>query len=170
MFNGKSLRSRATSYNPNAPVYCGASLPSTSNEITTMMNGVQNAYSGSDIRGNTAIASLFTSGATTLDMGRGIVTGQLGGKVVVSTSSDTTPPTITSVTAAQASCNIIRFTVNGALDAGGLGTSAYSFDGGITWQALPYKDFTGIAYTLISGQARVRDTAGNTYMHLSPVL
>ena len=82
MFNGKSLRSRATSYNPNAPVYCGASLPSTSNEITTMMNGVQNAYSGSDIRGNTAIASLFTSGATTLDMGRGIVTGQLGGKVV----------------------------------------------------------------------------------------
>ena len=89
----------------------------------------------------------------------------------VTISCDTTPPTITSVTASSPACATIRFTVNGAADAGsGLASSPYSFDAGSNWQTNNYKDYTPYtSYTLAAGNVKVRDAAGNIYTHNSPV-
>ena len=54
---------------------------------------------------------------------------------------DTTPPTISSVTASSPACNTIRITVT-ASDAIGLNATAYSFDSGTNWQAANTKDYT----------------------------
>lgn len=109
-----------------------------------------------------------------MSLGGSVISGQLQGGSVVSGGStnttDTTPPTITSITAAQSVCNTIRFTVNGASDAGeGLATTAYSFDGGATWQVSAFKDFSGTSYMVNANLIRVRDTIGNIYTHASGV-
>lgn len=142
-----------------------------------MMNNLVTAYSGAtDIRSIQNIASLLsttnTGGLVTL--GSTIINNQLGGNTVsggntTNLITDTTPPNITSVTAAQIACNTIRFTINGATDAGGLSATPYSFDGGSTWQATTTRDFSGTSYTLTANLVRVRDSSGNIYMHPSSV-
>ena len=109
-----------------------------------------------------------------MSLGSSVISGQLEGSSVSggstnTSTNDTTSPTITSVTAAQSACNTIRFTVNGASDAGGLATSAYSFDGGSTWQAGAFRDFSGTSYTVNANLVRVRDVSGNVYVHASGV-
>lgn len=86
-------------------------------------------------------------------------------------SVDATVPGITSVTASSPRCEKITFTVNGAADTGcaGLAASAYSFDGGATWQAANYKTYDGTSYTINANQIKVRDSLGNTYTYGSSV-
>lgn len=124
------------------------------------------------------IATLLSTTTTgsLVSLGSSVISGQLEGGLVSGGSTntntnttDSTAPTITSVTAAQSACNTIRFTVNGASDAGGLATTAYSFDGGSTWQASAYKDFSGTSYTVNANLVRVRDVSGNVYTHASSV-
>jgi hypothetical protein len=64
---------------PNTVVYSGSSLPSSSAEITAMMTNLQNAYSGSDIRNNQAIASLMATsvGNSLATLGTSIISNQL---------------------------------------------------------------------------------------------
>ncbi len=82
--------------------------------------------------------------------------------------SDMTAPTITSITTTSPACNTVRFTINGATDTIGLhSTAPYSFDGGSTWQALSYKDFSSTSHTLVGNLIKVRDIAGNIYTYTS---
>ncbi len=84
-----------------------------------------------------------------------------------SACTDAIPPTIASVTSASPSCNTIRMTVNGATDTGGLNATPYSFDGGSTWQAANYKDYSNTSYTVPANQIKVRDLSGNAYTYAS---
>lgn len=80
---------------------------------------------------------------------------------------DNTPPTITNITSSTVSCNILRFSINGANDNVWLHTQPYSFDGGITWQSSNTKDYTGSTYTINANLIKVRDNEGNIYTHSS---
>lgn len=82
---------------------------------------------------------------------------------------DKTAPTITNITSSNVSCNVLRFSINGANDLIWLHSAPYSFDGWNTWQAGNTKDFSGSNYTLNANQIRVRDNAGNIYIHVSSV-
>ena len=73
------------------------------------------------------------------------------------------------MTAAQAACNSIRFTINGATDVIGLHATPYSFDGGSTWQTGNTKDYASTNQTIAANQIKVRDTAGNIYTYGSSV-
>ncbi len=180
-FSGKPLV-RASSFNPGTVVFTGSSLPvsDANGEITAMVNNLRNAYSGSDlISANQAVGTVMsaTDTGSLVSLGTSIISAQLGGSPSGGggggggggNAPDAAAPSITSVTAAQGACNNVRFTVNGAADAGGLAADAYSFDGGSTWQASNYRDFTGTSYTVNANLIKVRDSAGNAYSHASGV-
>ncbi len=76
---------------------------------------------------------------------------------------DRTAPTITSVTGNPTAWtkNNVTLTVNGAKDTGsGLNATAYSFDGGSTWQASNQKTYTSNTSNI---SIKVRDAVGNIY-------
>jgi len=78
--------------------------------------------------------------------------------------TDLTAPTITSVTGNPTSWvnSAFDLVVNGASDSGsGLHSTAYSFDGGSTWQASNSKSFNLNQNVVI----KVRDAVGNIYTH-----
>lgn len=99
LFNGKALKN-SNSFNPSTVVFTGSKanagetgLPSSTAEITTMMNALQAAYTGSDIKSTGNIGELLNaSGNTLVALGTGVVKDQLGGAVsTVAPVVDNTP-------------------------------------------------------------------------------
>lgn len=79
------------------------------------------------------------------------------------TKIDKAPPTITSVSGNPTSWTSgnVTLTVNGAKDdLSGLHATAYSFDGGVTWQSGNTKTYTGNTSNIM---IKVRDSLGNIY-------
>lgn len=77
------------------------------------------------------------------------------------TNIDKTAPTISAVNTSAPACEQMRATVTASDSASGLNASAYSFDGGNTWQIENYRDYYGTSATIASGQIKVRDVAYN---------
>lgn len=73
--NGKPLRN-PNSFDPSKVAYSGSSLPGTVSEILSMMNGLQFAYSGSDLENTPTVSSLLASGSGSVatSIGTSIVT------------------------------------------------------------------------------------------------
>ena len=90
LFSGKNLR-KASNFNPNISVYCGASLPTnnTSGSLITMMTDLKNAYSGSDVSGisNNVNTLLNTSGTSALTN----LAGTMGVGILIGNSTPSTP-------------------------------------------------------------------------------
>lgn len=87
---------------------------------------------------------------------------------------DNLAPSISIVSAttsgSQPACEVVRVAINGANDSeAGLMPSAYSFDGGSSWQASNSKDFATTSLNLFGGSIRVRDNANNVFSYGSSV-
>lgn len=75
--------------------------------------------------------------------------------------TDTTPPEILEVIADPSICQKVTTIVFAQDPGSGLHASAFSFDGGSTWQESNSKQFTGLELNLTANQIAVRDRAGN---------
>ena len=83
----------------------------------------------------------------------------------VTINIDKTAPTVTSVTGNPTTWTNgnVTLTVNGATDgASGLNATAYSFDGGTTWQSGNTKTYSQNTSNIV---IKVRDAVGNVYTH-----
>ncbi|MEI3508148.1 MAG: prepilin-type N-terminal cleavage/methylation domain-containing protein [Bacilli bacterium] len=145
----------------------------TKNNVTLTVNGAKDTGSGLN-----ATAYSFDNGATwqasnqktyTTNTNNIIIKVRdiLGNTYTHSsiniTKIDKTAPTITSVTGNPTAWtkNNVTLTVNGAKDTGsGLNATAYSFDGGSTWQASNQKTYTSNTSNI---SIKVRDAVGNIY-------
>ncbi|WP_415061165.1 hypothetical protein [Bdellovibrio sp.] len=78
---------------------------------------------------------------------------------------DTVLPVISAVsattTATEPACGTVRVSVTASDDSAGMAATAYSFDGGVSWQASASKDFSTTSLNLGIGTIQVRDSANN---------
>ena len=124
-----------------------------------------------------------TDGGKTFKIYRGSITvnkdgtNSLKSTAITLSQFDHTAPTILNVTGNpdKWTNQNVTLTVNGAKDKGdnnvepgsGLADSAYSFDGGATWQASASKTYTSNTSGIV---IKVRDKLGNIYTHSSIVI
>ena len=134
------------------------------NEVSTDGGKTFKIYRGSiTVNKDTTIVARITDG-----------TNSLKSTAITLSQFDHTAPTILNVTGNpdKWTNQNVTLTVNGAKDKGdnnvepgsGLADSAYSFDGGATWQASASKTYTSNTSGIV---IKVRDRLGNIYTHLS---
>ena len=134
------------------------------NEVSTDGGKTFKIYRGSiTVNKDTTIVARITDG-----------TNSLKSTAITLSQFDHTAPTITNVTGNpdKWTNQNLTLTVNGAKDKGdnnvepgsGLADSAYSFDGGATWQASASKTYTSNTSGIV---IKVRDKLGNIYTHSS---
>lgn len=133
-------------------------------EIYANEYSIDNGRTWKAVVGDTKITENFNANGKVMARmrGRTIIKGEYPVKRI-----DRTAPIITGVSGAPASWtnNNITLTVNGAKDTeSGLNVSAYSFDGGLTWQTSNSKTYSANLNNII---IKVRDALGNTYTHPS---
>ena len=137
------------------------------NEVSTDGGKTFKIYRGSiTVNKDTTIVARITDG-----------TNSLKSTAITLSQFDHTAPTILNVTGNpdKWTNQNVTLTVNGAKDKGdnnvepgsGLADSAYSFDGGATWQASASKTYTSNTSGIV---IKVRDKLGNIYTHSSIVI